>query len=472
MSLIVNRGPAWGSDRWGQSAHGIEGPFMTYAAPSPPYALGRWRGRHWLRPMTFIKKVSSRTRAAFGVSTPNDAPARSEDRSPTAGTVLVTTTLRHKGAVGAQTHIWHASRLLRGHGWRVEVVSLDSWTPVLGPLLLAPSLFIRRFRIKRAVRIDRALVQRSVEMSLRRRLVRERPGLVYAQNPRSAEAALRARRATGIAVPVVMVVHYNESEAEELVQRGVIARGGRADRAMRRFEADLLPRLDGLVFVSEFMAKHVLAEIPAAAAVPRAIVPNFLFRNDLGLATEPRRDCISVGGLLERKNHEYLLRVIAAARRQGHRYTLTIVGDGDQRPKLERLANTLGIEDQVAFLGERFDVDRLLLDHRVYVHSAVMENCPFVLIEAFRAGLPAVTSAVGGIPEVVGDDGSGRFWDLSDPDQGARVLTRLLENDEELSWSAARAAARFESQFDADVVGPTLTSFLARVQSPPPRTRL
>ncbi|HVH93756.1 MAG TPA: glycosyltransferase, partial [Nocardioidaceae bacterium] len=214
------------------------------------------------------------------------------------------------------------------------------------------------------------------------------------------------------------------------------------------------------------------AEIPAAAAVPRATVPNFLFRNDLGLATEPRRDCISVGGLLERKNHEYLLRVIAAARRQGHRYTLTIVGDGDQRPKLERLANTLGIEDQVAFLGERFDVDRLLLDHRVYVHSAVMENCPFVLIEAFRAGLPAVTSAVGGIPEVVGDDGSGRFWDLSDPEQGARVLSRLLENDEELSRSAARAAARFERQFDADVVGATLTSFLARVQSTPPRTRL
>jgi len=133
---------------------------MTYAAPSPPCALGRWRGRYWLRPLTFIREVSSRTRAASGVGTLNEASARSGDRSPTAGTVLVATTLRHKGAVGAQTHIWQASRLLRGHGWRVEVVSLDSWTPVLGPLLLAPSLFIRRFRIKRAVRIDRALVQR------------------------------------------------------------------------------------------------------------------------------------------------------------------------------------------------------------------------------------------------------------------------------------------------------------------------
>jgi glycosyltransferase involved in cell wall biosynthesis len=446
---------------------------MTHVAYTPRCALGRWRGGHRLGPVTLIRRVvSSRGRATSGVGTLTGTPARFEERSPTAGTVLVATTLRHKGAVGAQTHIWQASRLLRGHGWRVEVVSLDSWTPVLGPLLLAPSLVIRRFRMKRAVSIDRALVQRSVEMSLRRRLVRERPGLVYAQNPRSAEAALRARRATGVAVPVVMVVHYNESEAEELVQRGVIARDGRTDRAMRRFEADLLPRLDGLVFVSDFMAKHVLAEIPAAAAVPRAIVPNFLFRNDLGVATKPRRDCISVGGLLERKNHEYLLQVIAAARRQGQTYTLTIVGDGDQRPKLERLANTLGIEDQVAFLGERFDVDRLLLDHRVYVHSAVMENCPFVLIEAFRAGLPVVTSAVGGIPEVVGEDGSGRFWDLSDPEEGARVLTRLLEDDEALSRSAARATARFENRFDADVVGATLTSFLSRVQSTGPRTRV
>jgi glycosyltransferase involved in cell wall biosynthesis len=385
------------------------------------------------------------------------------------GPVLIVTTLRRKGAVGAQTHISQAGRLLRGHGWRVDVVSLDSWTPVLGPLLLAPSLLIRRLHMRRAVRIERALVQRSLELSIRRQLRRERPGVVYAQNPRSAEAALRARRSTGVDVPVVMVVHYNESEAEELVQRGVIKRGGRADRAMRRFEAALLPRLDGLVFVSEFMATHVVAEIPEAADVPTAIIPNFLLRSELGLATEPQRDCISVGGLLERKNHQYLLHVLAAARRQGHRYTLTIVGDGDQRPMLERLAATLGVGDQVDFLGERFDVERLLLAHRVYVHSAVIENCPFVLIEAFRAGLPVVTSAVGGIPELVGDDGSGRFWDLSDPEAGARELARLLEDSDQLSRASAVAAARFRQRFEADLIGRRLTDFLAQVGSSRPR---
>lgn len=439
---------------------------MTHVACTSHCALGRWFGGQWLRPTTLIRRALTARRAAVSpVGSLNGRAARSGESSPALGTVLVATTLRHKGAVGAQTHIRQASRLLRVHGWRVQVVSLDSWTPVLGPLLLAPSLVIRRLRIKAAVRVDRALVQRSVEMSLRKRFVRERPGLVYAQNPRSAAAALRARKATGIHVPVVMVVHYNESEAEELVQRGVIKRGGRADRAMRRFEADLLPRLDGLVFVSDFMAQHVLREIPAAAAVPRAIVPNFLFRNELGVATHPTRDCISVGSLLERKNHEYLLRVIAAARRHGHRYTLTIVGDGDQRQELEQLAGSLGVDDQVSLAGERFDVDRLLLDHRAYVHSAVMENCPFVLIEAFRAGLPVVTSAVGGIPEMIGGDGSGRFWDLSDPEEGARVLIGLLEDDQELARSATRAATRFRDRFDADAVGATLTGFLTQVQT-------
>jgi glycosyltransferase involved in cell wall biosynthesis len=161
--------------------------------------------------------------------------------------------------------------------------------------------------------------------------------------------------------------------------------------------------------------------------------------------------------------------VLAAARRQGHRYTLTIVGDGDQRPVLERLAATLGVGDQVDFLGERFDVERLLLGHRVYVHSAVMENCPFVLIEAFRAGLPVITSAVGGIPELVGDDGSGRFWDLSDPEAGAQELARLLEDAEQLSRASAVAAARFRQRFEADLVGRRLTDFLAAVSSSGPR---
>jgi glycosyltransferase involved in cell wall biosynthesis len=175
---------------------------------------------------------------------------------------------------------------------------------------------------------------------------------------------------------------------------------------------------------------------------------------------QPSRDCISVGLLDKRKNHRYLLEVIAAARRRGHSYTLTLVGDGPERDDLERRAEDLGVADLVTFLGERYDVDTLLPDHRVYVHSAFMENCPFALLEAFRAALPVVAAPVGGIPEVTGGEECGLFWDLDDPESGARVLAEVLEDVPRHSRMAHAARARFESTYDAVVVGGRLSAFL------------
>ncbi len=378
--------------------------------------------------------------------------------------MLIVTILREAGAVGVNTHIAQAADLLSQQGERVRIVSLDSWLPLIGPLLLAPCLAIRRTHFTPGIPLDRYLTSLSVELSIRRQLKLEKPTVIYAQDPRSAHAALRARGS--LPIPVVMVVHYNESEAEELVNLHAIRRGGRADRAIRSFEAALIPRLDGLVLVSDFMRQHLYDVIPEAKAVSSAVIPNFLSDTRPSPADVVTRDCISVGYLVKRKNHGYLLHVLAAAKRQGHRYSLTLVGDGPEREPLQRLAAELGIADQVHFLGERFDIDELLRQHRVYVHSALMENCPFALLEGFRAGLPVVAAPFGGIPEVVGGDGSGRFWDLADPIGGARILSDLLENESELARAARRARARFESTYDADVVGHQLAQFLESARTP------
>jgi glycosyltransferase involved in cell wall biosynthesis len=261
-----------------------------------------------------------------------------------------------------------------------------------------------------------------------------------------------------------MVVHYNESQAEELVERQMISRGGRTDTAIRSFEAQLIPRLDGLVFVSEFMRLHLQAQLPEVRKIPSVVIPNFLESKPIISVDERLADCISVGSLVERKNHAYLLRVLASARRAGHRYTLTLVGDGPERSPLQRLAEELGVTDQVSFAGRRHDVDSLLSRHRLYVHSSTMENCPFALIEAFRSGLPVVAAAVGGIPEVIGKDGAGRFWDLADPEAGAQVLSDFLEDRVAMQRAARNARSRFEEAFDAVVVGQRLVQFLDGVR--------
>ena len=393
----------------------------------------------------------------------HDQPA---GRRATGRSVLAVTTLRRVGPVGANTHIAQTVDLLEQRGRRVEVVSLDSWVRPFGFLLLVPAFLLRRNRLafRAGILVDRSLTRLSVELAVRRRIRTDAPTVIYAQDPRSAAAALRARGR--LPIPVVMVVHFNESEAEELINEGTVRPGGYADRSVRRSEAHLLPRLDGLVLVSDFMRRHLVDAVPAACRVPSAIIPNFLADRDAP-PDEVLRDCISIGYLVERKNHAFLLSALAAANRLGHRYTLTVVGGGPEHERLVALAERLGVADQVSFLGQRFDVDPLLREHRLYLHSAAMENCPFAILEAFRAGRPVLTSQVGGIPELIGEEGAGRFWDHTDPEAGARARIAMLEDDAALDQAGKEARIRFETRYDADVVGDELITFLDSVSPGP-----
>jgi glycosyltransferase involved in cell wall biosynthesis len=260
-----------------------------------------------------------------------------------------------------------------------------------------------------------------------------------------------------------MVVHFNDSQAQELVERGAIRAGGSYDRRIRDFEADVLPRLDGLVYVSAYMREHLTGVMPAVARLPSVIVPNFL-EEDAATATSaaPLRDCISVGSLVERKNHGYLLEILAAGRSAGLAPTLTIVGKGPLRHELEARAEALGVADQVVFTGPRSDVAALLRQHRVYVHSATMENLPYALIEAFRAGLPVVAGRVGGIGELIGDEETGRFWPLDDPTAAARILDTLLSDSTALAEASRIARRTFEERYSVSSAGSALTDFLLR----------
>jgi glycosyltransferase involved in cell wall biosynthesis len=379
--------------------------------------------------------------------------------------VLIASTLRPVGTVGVETHIRQAADILAKRGARVQIVTPDSFLPMLGPAIRVAGRVLLRSKKEAAVRLYRDVNRRFVHAALKRAFKAERPSAVYAQDPRAAEAALNVRASNE--TPVVMIVHYNESQAEELVTRGLIKREGYTYRATREFEAMIVPRLDGLVFVSDFTRQRFLDKLPGGQNVPSAIIPNFVHDVQVSPAVIPSRDCINVGSLVEHKNHRYLLHVLATARRHGHRYTLTVAGDGPLRERLEGLARELGIAEQVAFLGRRSDIERLLPQHRIYVHSSLMDNFPFAVIEALRAGLPVVTSQVGGIPEMIGSDGAGRFWDPNDAEGGARVLAGLLEDKAALSNVARQARLRFETKYDAVVAGDQLARFLGSAGSKP-----
>src|SRR3569833_4608435 len=96
----------------------------------------------------------------------------------------------------------------------------------------------------------------------------------------------------------------------------------------------------------------------------------------------------------------------------GHRDALTLVGGGPIRGQLEQLAREYGVVEQVKFLGSQQNAARFIRNHRLYVHSSLMESFGIVLIEALASGPPVAAAPVGGFSVVFCVGLVGFFWFL------------------------------------------------------------
>jgi len=83
---------------------------------------------------------------------------------------------------------------------------------------------------------------------------------------------------------------------------------------------------------------------------------------------------------------------------------LTLVGDGPERQALEALADKLGLRDRVSFAGLRSDVPALLAGSDLVVISSRREGLPLVFVEALHARRQVVSTAVGGMRDLLPPD--------------------------------------------------------------------
>ena len=311
--------------------------------------------------------------------------------------------------------------------------------------------------------------------ALARRLRDGAPAVVLAQCPPSAAAALAAR--ANPAQRVALTVHFNGSQADEWAGMRRIAREGALFRAIRAFEAEVLPQVDALVFVSEFMRAELARRVPAIAGVPYAVIPNFVddpwaraASDDRGLragaqpaGAEPAHapaDLIAIGSLEPRKNVAYVLEVLAHAHALGAPLTLTVVGDGPERAVLRRLATALGVAHAVRFAGYVPDARRLVAGHRALVHAAHAENLPLALVEALAEGVPVFAVPVGGVPEVFDDGVEGVRLPADDARAAAARVVAALADGAALQRMGEAARARFLARFHSPVAASRLLGFL------------
>ncbi|MGH7869229.1 MAG: glycosyltransferase family 4 protein, partial [Candidatus Dormibacteraceae bacterium] len=131
---------------------------------------------------------------------------------------------------------------------------------------------------------------------------------------------------------------------------------------------------------------------------------------------------------------------------------LYLIGDGQQKLALHAMAGGLGLGDTVEFCGYRADVAAELAAADVFVLPSYGEGNSNAILEAMAAGLPIVSTKVGGTPIQVGKEGEKFLVPPGDPTVLADRLVDVIEDDAERIRLGAAMHARVKTYFAIDHV--------------------
>jgi glycosyltransferase involved in cell wall biosynthesis len=123
-------------------------------------------------------------------------------------------------------------------------------------------------------------------------------------------------------------------------------------------------------------------------------------RKSLGLPQDGFFLC-AAGRLSPEKGHRYLLHAIANLSRRIPGLQLVLLGEGQERARLEKQAEELGIGKHVIFAGFRKDIRPWIQACDLLVNPSLTEGTPNVVLEAMALGTPVIATRVGGLPDLI-----------------------------------------------------------------------
>jgi glycosyltransferase involved in cell wall biosynthesis len=157
------------------------------------------------------------------------------------------------------------------------------------------------------------------------------------------------------------------------------------------------------------------ARDPEAAARSRA---------EMGIP-DGRKVILIVGRLSREKDHLTLLEAMNRLRATITPH-LIIVGDGPEKPRIEERMRHLGLDGFVTFTGHQSSAEPWYGIADLAVLSSLSEGSPNALLEAMATGVPVVSTAVGGVPEIVTNEESALLISPGDPVAMGIAMARLL----------------------------------------------
>ena len=186
---------------------------------------------------------------------------------------------------------------------------------------------------------------------------------------------------------------------------------------------------------------------------------------DVSHSDTPRPTIICPASLIPRKGLKYLIEAAARLKAKGLAFEIGIAGQGEQRAELEALVAEKGLGGHIKFLGQVAH-ERLIDKYRagevdIIVMPSLHEGISVAIIEAMSYGVPAVTTSVGGMPELL-SDGRGLLVPPEEPEPLAEALERLICQPELRKSLGQKGKAHV---FEEYAIGATVARMVAQFEA-------
>jgi N-acetyl-alpha-D-glucosaminyl L-malate synthase BshA len=219
-----------------------------------------------------------------------------------------------------------------------------------------------------------------------------------------------------------------------------------SDRSYSEIVAFSIQESDGVTAVSESLRNDTYREL--GVKIDIRVIPNFI-----DCSVYQRRDVAAVKASLAPNGEPILIHVsnfrpvkrvqtvieLFAQVRAERPARLLMVGDGPELADASRLARSLGLGDDVKFLGEQDQIVPLLSASDVFLLPSSQESFGLAALEAMACEVPVVATNIGGLPELIADGRTG-FLHAPDDVNGMAASTLRLITDRELHDRMAKAA--------------------------------
>lgn len=333
---------------------------------------------------------------------------------------------RMRGIGGSERHLLALLPALAERGLDVAFVGLDD--PAWDPSDFYSALRVPSLRVRSRGDVDPLLVVRLVR-ALRADSVHTH--LVHADLYGGIAAKLRGAK-------LVSTKHNDDP-----FRRG----------PFRLMERQLLRMADRTIAITDALREFTVSQIGADESKVQTIhygldgLPEAWGANPPDRVPPDARILLSTSRLTVQKGIDIAIRALPSLPADA---VLVVLGEGQERPRLEALADHLGVAGRVFLLGRVPDVAAWLRRAHVYVHPARWEGFGLGVLEAMHAALPVVASRVSSLPELVVDGETGILVPVDDPHALAAAIGRALVHPTLGEAGRRRARAEFSVARMAD----------------------